>query len=109
MDDQQFRRLTETALEDLKQALIVAEESADFEVEESSGALQVIFEEPPAKFVITPNNPVRQIWISALTSSFKLDWDDVNNVFVLMKTMETLKPLIARLINEQLKEDVVHL
>ena len=75
----------------------------------SNPALQVLFEEPVAKFVITPNSPVRQIWISALTSSFKLDWSDAINGFVLGKTGESLKPLVARLINEQLGKEAVHL
>ena len=108
MDDQQFQRAVEAALEELKRALIVVEEEAGFEVEESSGTLQVLFEEPVAKFVITPNSPVRQIWISALTSSFKLDWSDAINGFVLGKTGESLKPLVARLINEQLGKEAVN-
>ena len=105
----QFRNASEAALEDLKKALIVAEENADFEVEESSGTLQVLFEEPAAKFVITPNSPVRQIWISALTSSFKLDWSETANAFILARTGESLRPLIGRLINEQLQEEAVSL
>ena len=107
MDEQQFRRVTEAALEDLKKALITAEESADFEVEESSGTLQISFDGPTTKFVITPNTAVRQIWISALTASFKLDWSEPVNGFVLVKTGESLKPLIARLINEVLPENVI--
>ena len=44
-----------------------------FDVEGESGKLEVIFEEPePAKFVISPNTPVREIWISALATSYKL-------------------------------------
>jgi frataxin-like iron-binding protein CyaY len=35
--------------------------------------LQIVFEEPaPAKFVVSPNAPVRQIWVSALSRSYKL-------------------------------------
>ena len=77
LDELEFRRLVEIALDSLKQHLIVREEEDDagFEVEEQGGVLNVKFEEPPGKFVITPNTPVRQIWISALSTSFKLDWD----------------------------------
>jgi iron-sulfur cluster assembly protein CyaY len=105
IDEQEFRRRADTALESLKQSLITAEESADFEVEDQSGALHVSFEDG-ARFVISPNAPVRQIWISALSTSFKLDFDD-SNTFVLAKTGESLKPLVARLVNEQLGEDAV--
>jgi len=102
MDELEFRRLTERALEALKQHLIGLEESdeAGFEVEEQNGVLNVVFEEPAAKFVITPNTPVRQIWISALSTSFKLDVEEGR--FVLPKTGEELTPLVERLIREHL-------
>ena len=106
MDEQEFRRRADTALESLKQSLITAEESADFEVEDQSGALHVSFEDG-SRFVISPNAPVRQIWISALSTSFKLDFPDGGDTFVLAKTGESLKPLVARLVNQQLGEDAV--
>jgi CyaY protein len=52
---------------------------------------------------------VRQIWISALATSFKLDWSGEKNSFVLAKTGEDLKALVARLINQQLGEEAVTL
>ena len=109
IDDQQFRRLTDTALEALAKSLLVAEEGAGFEVEQQQGVLNVLFEDPAAKFVITPNSPVRQIWISALSTSFKLDWSQERNEFVLRKTGEGLKELVSRLVNTQLGEESVKL
>lgn len=109
MDDQQFRRVADTAMEDLKRALLDAEADADFEVEEQAGVLNLLFEDPPGKFVITPNSPVRQIWISALSTSFKLDWSAEQNGFILTRTGETLKTLVGRLVNEQLGEEAVQL
>jgi len=109
MDEQDFRRRVDAALDDLKRSLYAAEGDADFEVEENAGALHISFEEPPAKFVISPNAPVRQIWISALSTSFKLDWSEEKAGFVLGKTGEVLKPLVARLINEQIGEGTVTL
>ncbi len=84
--------------------LIALEEDdeAGFEVESQGGVLNVLFEEPPGKFVVTPNAPVRQIWISALSTSFKLDWDAAAGAFALPKTGERLTPLIDRLIAEHL-------
>jgi CyaY protein len=107
MDDQLFRDRADAAINALKKALYTAEESADFEVEEQHGVLNLVFDD--AKFVITPNAPVKQIWISALSTSFKLDWSDATNDFVLAKTGENLKKLVARLANEQLGEEVVSL
>jgi len=60
LDENDFRRHADAALESLKQSLITAEESADFEVEDQSGALHISFEDG-SRFVISPNAPVRQI------------------------------------------------
>jgi len=109
MTDQEFQKHSETELEALKRSLFDAEADAEIEVEEANGALQVNFEAPPARFVVSPNSPVRQIWISALSTSFKLDWSDAENKFVLPKTGEDLKKLLTRLINQQLGDDVVEL
>ena len=108
MDDRLFRDRAEASINDLKKALYVAEESADFEVEDSHGVLNLVFDDG-GKFVITPNAPVKQIWISARATSFKLDWSDSANRFVFAKTGEDLRRLIARLANEQLGEEVVTL
>jgi iron donor protein CyaY len=109
MDEQDFRRRADTAFENLKRSLYAAEGDADFEVEDNAGAIHISFEKPPGKFVISPNAPVRQIWISALSTSFKLDWSDEKNDFVLAKTEESLKQLVSRLINEQLGEETITL
>ncbi len=95
LDEEQFRRHADHAVEALKQALIAEEAEGGFEV-------NVVFEEPAGKFVITPNTPVRQIWISALSTSFKLDWDDASAQFLLRKTGESIQPLTARLIQQHL-------
>jgi CyaY protein len=101
-DEIEFRRAAETALDALKKHLIAREEEdeAGFEVEEQGGVLNVVFEEPAVKFVITPNAPVRQIWISALSTSFKLDWEAASGTFVLSRTGKKFIPLVDRLIHE---------
>jgi CyaY protein len=109
LEELDFRRKADSAIEDLKKILIAAEDDADIDVEEQNGVLNVVFENPPAKFVVTPNAPVRQIWISALSTSFKLDWSDAQKDFVLEKTGEHLKRLVGRLVNEQLGEEVLSL
>lgn len=108
LDEGTFRKYADQALESLKQSLIGAEDSADIEVEDQAGALNIAFEDG-TRFVISPNAPVRQIWISALATSFKLDWSEDDHGFVLQKTSEKLKPLVARLINQQLGEEAVSL
>lgn len=109
LDELTFRRHADAAIESLKKSLIQAEESGDFEAEEQNGVLNVIFEEPPAKFVITPNAPVRQIWISALSTSFKLDWSEDRGEFVHARDALALNPLVAKLINQHLGTEEVTL
>ena len=102
MDELEFRRAAEIALGNLKRHLMVREEEqqAGFEVEEQGGVLNVLFDDPGSRFVITPNAPVRQIWISALATSFKLDWNSKMQEFILPRTSEALVPLVDRLISE---------
>jgi iron donor protein CyaY len=108
LDEVEFRKHADEAFASLKKSLIAAEDDAEIEVEDQSGALHISFEDG-ARFVVSPNAPVRQIWISALTTSFKLDWSEEEQDFVLAKTGERLKPLMSRVINQQLGEEVVEL
>ena len=109
MDDQEFHRLSDSAIEALKRSLFQAEGEADFDVEDNAGALHISFEDPRGKFVLSPNTPARQIWISALSTSFKLDWSATKKDFVLAATGEDLKKLVNRLMNEHFGEQTVKL
>jgi len=106
MDDQEFKKLADESLEALYKKLAAASDDAEFEVDFNSGALAIEFENPPGKFVISPNAPVRQIWVSAHSKSYKLDWDGAANTFVLAGTGETLTELIQDAIAKQLGEEV---
>jgi iron donor protein CyaY len=109
IDEATFRRVSDEALESLKQALIRAEENGGFEAEEKNGVLNVLFDDDSPKFVFSPNTPVRQVWISAQSTSFKLEWNEARNEFVLSKTGESLMKLTERLLREQLKDESVEL
>jgi iron donor protein CyaY len=107
LDEREFQRKSEAAFEELKRRLLNAGDEHGFDVEGESGKLEVIFEEPaPAKFVISPNAPVREIWISALSTSFKLGWSETKNAFVLEKTGENLFEVMSRVISQQLGSEV---
>lgn len=105
MDDREFQKRSEEALEDLYKRLSAAAEHHDFEADFNSGALAIEFEEPPGKFVVSPNSPVKQIWVSAHSKSFKLEWDAARGVFALEG--KSLVDLIAESIGKQLNEEVV--
>jgi len=107
LDEKDFQRKADTAFTDLKKRLLTAGDIFDFDVEGESGKLEVLFEDPEeAKFVISPNTPVREIWISALSTSFKLGWSESRNTFVLEKTGEDLLQVMTRVISEQVGTQV---
>jgi iron donor protein CyaY len=107
LEEKDFQRKADAAFEDLKKRLLTLGDEHGFDVEGESGKLEVIFEEPEeAKFVISPNTPVREIWISALSTSFKLGWSESRNAFVLEKTGEDLHAVMNRVISQQLGTQV---
>lgn len=106
MDDLTFQKRADESLEDLFQALNNASDDYDIEADMNAGALTVEFEEPKAKFVVSPNSPVRQIWVSANVKSYKLDWDEASRAFVLPATRQSLKQLMGDAIGQHLGEEV---
>ena len=109
MDEATFRKESDRALDSLKQALFRAEEAGGFEVEEKNGVLNVLFEDGNERFVFSPNTPVRQIWISAQSTSFKLEWNEIHSAFTLPRTGEDLRGLTQRLLQEQLDDPSISL
>ena len=96
LSEQDFRIRADHALEDLQRALLPVADEEGFEVELQNGVLQIVFEEPSAtKFVVSPNAPVRQIWLSAMSRSYKLTWSPERSVFEL--DGESLNDLVQRL------------
>jgi iron-sulfur cluster assembly protein CyaY len=96
LSEQEFRVRSVEALENARRALSPFADEAGFEIELQNGVMNLEFEEPAdAKFVISPNAPVRQIWVSAMSRSYKLAWAPDSGAFVL--DGETLPQLLERL------------
>jgi iron donor protein CyaY len=107
LEEKDFQRKADSAFEELKKRLLVVADEHGFDVEGESGKLEVIFEEPEeAKFVVSPNTPIREIWISALSTSFKLGWSEAKHAFVLEKTGEDLFQVMNRVVSQQLGTQV---
>ena len=103
MDEQEFQKKCGAAFENLRKRLAELGDEHEFAVEGGSGKLEIEFEdEDETRFVISPNSPVRQIWISALTTSFKLGWSESAQAFVQEKTGETLNQVMSRILTEKL-------
>ena len=105
LDDQEFQSYCDEALRQLDKSLGKAADAYGFEVDFSSGAIKIEFEDPPAKFVVSPNSPVRQIWLSAHSKSYKFDWDPARGAFALPGG-PTLSESVAEAIAKQLGEPV---
>jgi CyaY protein len=96
LTEQDFRVKSDDALDSARRALLPLADDQGFEVELQNGVLDVVFEEPSeAKFVVSPNAPVRQIWVSAMARSYKLSWSPELGAFAL--DGETLSKLLERL------------
>jgi len=96
ISEQEFRVKSDEALESARRALLPLADSDGFEVELQNGVLNLVFEEPTdGKFVVSPNAPVRQIWVSAMARSYKLSWASDAGTFAL--DGETLPQLLERL------------
>jgi iron donor protein CyaY len=98
LTEHEFHARADAALDALVRNLGDLADREGFEVELQGGVLNILFEEPTeARFVVSPNSPVRQIWVSALVRSFKLSWAPGRAQFEL--DGEPLAALIERLIH----------
>jgi CyaY protein len=96
LSEQDFRVKSDEALERARRALLPLADEAGFEIELSNGVLNLIFEEPTeGRFVVSPNAPVRQVWVSAMSKSYKLSWAPEAGAFAL--NGEPLPQLLERL------------
>jgi frataxin-like iron-binding protein CyaY len=102
LTEQEFRVKSDEALETARRALLPLADSEGFEVELQNGVLNLVFEEPTeTKFVVSPNAPVRQIWVSAMARSYKLAWSPELGGFALDGA--TLPHLLERLARQFLE------
>ena len=96
LSEQEFRVKSDAALDAARHALLPLADQEGFEIELQNGVLNLVFEEPgDMKFVVSPNAPVRQMWVSAMARSYKLSWAPDKNTFALGD--ETLTQLLERL------------
>jgi iron donor protein CyaY len=102
LTEQEFRVRSDEAIEQARRALMSLADQEGFEIEMQDGVLNLLFEEPSeARFVVSPNAPVRQIWVSAMAKSYKLAWAPERSAFAL--DAETLPQLLDRLARAHLQ------
>jgi len=96
LSDQEFRIQSDHALDRARSSLLDLADLKGFELSLQNGVLSLEFEEPAeAKFIVSPNAPVKQIWVAAMSKSYKLPWSSELGAFAL--NGEALPQLLDRL------------
>ena len=99
LSEQEFRVRSDAALEEARRQLLPLADAEGFEVEFQNGVLDLMFDSPSeARFVVSPNAPVRQIWVSAMAKGYRLSWAPDLGAFAL--NGEALPQLLERLTRE---------
>ena len=99
LSEQEFRLKSDRALEETRRRLLPLVDAEGFDIELQDGVLDLIFEQPSeTRFVVSPNAPLRQIWVSAMARGYKLSWAPEAGGFAL--NGETLPELLERLTRE---------
>lgn len=101
LTEQEFSQASGDAIESLYRKLAAASDEYEFDVDMNAGALSIEFEDPPERFVVSPNSPVRQIWVSAHVKSYKLGW---NGAAFVLDDGRTLEQLIVDAIRVRIPE-----
>ena len=86
-------------LEDLERSLLALDEELGIDCELVDTKMNITITRPKATWVVSTNSGAKQIWIAALTKSWKLD-EDGKGGFVLKETGQSLKEILAHCLSE---------
>ena len=103
LSESEFKEKAEWTILALEASFAELAEERDIDVELESGVLTVSFEEgEPGKFIVSPNSGVRQLWVSARLASYKFNWSEEEDDFVLAGSGEAIHEVMRQLTREQL-------
>ncbi len=91
------------SLDDALSSLI--DSGSDFELEKSGDVLVIIFTEG-SKFIISPNSPVSQLWVSANYEGHRFNFDEAKQAWYDEKSNEEFLTYLRRLLSEKLSEEI---
>lgn len=96
------------ALQNLHKELMIAADDYDLEVRVEGETVTVAARGRGSRAgkVTIEARPSGQVWISAANRQHKLDWDVVENDFVLGATGQTLKQVAAEVLSRHFGEDI---
>ena len=94
---------TISTLDDRLSTLI--DSGSDLEFERSGDVLTIIFSDG-AKFIVTPNSPVNQLWVSANYEGHRFNFDGARLAWIDEKTGQEFHTYMSRLLSDKLAEEV---
>ncbi len=78
---------------------------SDFELEKNGDVLTIIFEDD-SKFIISPNSPVSQLWVSANYEGHRFNFNEERSAWFDEKSGEEFLIYLSRLLSEKLIENI---
>jgi len=94
---------TISKLDDRLSALI--DSGFDFELEKNGDVLVIIFEDN-SKYIISPNSPVSQLWVSANYEGHRFNFEESKSTWHDEKTGEELLRYLSRLFSEKMSKSI---
>ena len=101
-----YARHADETLNSLVRRLSAAGDDFGFQVSLDSGVLTIEFEGQETPIVVTDHPGAGQLWLTFGAKKYKLDWDVVENAFVLEATDQTVQELLEETISRLVGDDV---
>jgi CyaY protein len=90
-------------LDDTLSALI--DSGSDFELDRNGDVLSISFNDG-SKFIVSPNSPVSQLWVSANYEGHRFNFREVKGAWFDEKSSDEFLAYLSRLLTEKLSEDI---
>jgi iron donor protein CyaY len=101
-----FTQRYDATISDLETKLgNVIDEGTDFDFEKNGDVLTIEFESGE-RFIISPNSPVEQLWVSANYMGLRFNWSDEANDWIHEKDGEPVTLFLSKAISEKVGKSV---
>src|SRR5450755_3458552 len=81
------------------------DQGSDFDFDKSGDVIKIGFTDGE-KFVVSPNSPVQQLWVSANYAGSRFNWSEETNDWLHEKTGESIFVFLASAMTQKLGEDI---
>jgi len=101
-----FTERYDETIEELESKLSqLIDNGSEFDYEMEGQVLKIEFENGE-KYIISPNSPVNQLWISADYAGHRFNWSDAISDWVNEKSDEPMRAYLSKALSEKLGEAV---